>query len=118
MAARTCQEMILAIASKETEVMKFKLTIFLGTFSVMWLSGIALGFWAIRHSFPVPGPEPKEFDAWEEMATRIFDLLIFPARWSGGGAFFVGTAIWALFLSGILVLAWRLFRPRKLKLQP
>lgn len=82
---------------------------FLCAFIPLTLLVIGAGFWGMMHSFPIPGSEP--LPDWlvreQELGGRIFDAVIFPARWSGGAAIFIGPALWALLPSVAFAFLWR-----------
>ena len=84
---------------------------FLSVFLPLYLliGGVAV------HYLPLPlsggGPLPEWVVEQENQRVRIFDALVFPARWAGGADLFLGPAIWALVFS--LPIAWCLHQRSK-----
>ena len=77
------------------------------TFIPLYFVVLGIGFATI--TFPMPGsdPVPEWLVRQEAIKEHIFETIIFPARWSGGSALFVGAAIWAVILSIALAYIWR-----------
>jgi hypothetical protein len=67
---------------------------FICFFVPLFLIVLGLGYWGLAVSFPAPDPGPVP--EWKQkLGSQVFDAVIFPARWSGKAAIFVGAACWA-----------------------
>ena len=79
------------------------------TFIPLFLLALGAGYWGLAHSFPIPGHDP--LPDWvvrdQELGGRVFDAVIFPARWSGQAALFVGATLWALVPAFAFAWFWR-----------
>jgi hypothetical protein len=82
---------------------------FLCAFVPLTVLVIGAGYWGGVHSFPIPGndPLPDWYVRNQELGGRIFETVIFPARWSGSLAIFLGAALWALLPSAFIAYVWQ-----------
>ena len=82
---------------------------FLSAFIPLTLLVIGAGYWGAIHSFPIPGndPLPDWYLRHQELGGRVFEAVIFPARWAGQVSIFVGAALWSLLPSLACAFLWR-----------
>jgi len=77
-------------------------------FVVLYLLILGAGVYSITLPVPGRGPLPDDFIREEQLESRIFDLIIFPAKWLGGAALFIAPALWAIGPSLGLAWFWRM----------
>jgi len=86
---------------------------FLCAFIPLTLLLFFVGFWGARQAFVLPDSGPPDDIIREvESGTRVCEILIAPAAWSGPACLFVGPALWALLPSIAFSFAWRRLLPR------
>jgi hypothetical protein len=78
-------------------------------FIPLYLLILGAGVWGLVHSMPIPGSGtlPDSLIREQELAGRLSEVVMFPARWSGEAAPFLGPAVWALVPSIVFARRWR-----------